>query len=103
MNLRAAMILVQMWARCPKENNTGVVVDCSAMRRCRSVYETASVMLMTVTRLMVADYNKDLLTGRAEMYIVGWAAMLLVKGWKRSMIDAVMLVMRRKTSSSTRG
>jgi hypothetical protein len=72
------------------------------MRRCRSVYETASVLLMAATRLMVADCNKGLLTAKAEMYIVGWPAMLLVIGWKPLMIDAVLLVLRRKTSSSTR-
>lgn len=50
------------------------------MRRCRSVYETASVSLMAVTSLMVAGCNKGLLTGRAEMYKVGWPEMLLVIG-----------------------
>jgi len=91
MNLDVWMTWEQMVARCLLGSNIEVAAENLGMRHCRrSVYETVSGLLMMVTRLMVADCNKDLLVGRAEMRIVDLQEMLLVIGPER-LLDAVLL------------
>lgn len=92
MNLKVWMTWEQMTARCRVGNNIEIAAESLGMRHCRrSVYETVSGLLMTVTRLMVADCSMCLLVGRAEVRIVDLQEMLLVIGPERLLIDAVLL------------